>query len=155
MKIFIASDHRGFALKEYIKLHLNSSLVKEETPPKAGEEFETIDCGPATFVKDDDYVDYGIAAITKMEEGDRSILLCGSGHGMDMLANRYPNMRAILGFNESVVQQGREHEDANVLIIPSDWTSNDQAIILSRIFLETPFSNEERHIRRIKKLSEI
>jgi ribose 5-phosphate isomerase B len=114
-----------------------------------------VDCGPSELNSEDDYVDFGVTAITKMQAGDIAILICGSGHGMDILANRHQNIRAILGFNEAVVKQGREHEDANVLILPSDWTSSDQAIQLSNVFLDTPFSNDERHLRRLEKIKNL
>jgi ribose 5-phosphate isomerase B len=139
MKIILASDHRGFALKEQIKKYLNTAL----------------DVGAATFDPEDDYVDYASKAVKELSGDDKIILFCGSGHGMDIAANRFPNIRAILGFNFDVVKQGREHEDANCLIIPSDWTSFDQAKKHIDIFLNTPFSNEERHLHRLEKLKHI
>lgn len=139
--IYIASDHRGFKLKEFLKLHF-SNLT---------------DMGPFSLDPDDDYIDYAQKACdpTIWQPDDLAILICGSGHGMDITANRHPYLRAILGFNKEVVQQGREHENANVLVIPSDWTTNDQAIILADLFLNTPFSNQSRHLRRLDKLSSL
>lgn len=145
MKIFLAADHRGFSLKEHAKAYL------------AKQSYEIVDCGATSYMPEDDYVDYGSKALDKTTwlPDDRAILFCGSGHGMDILANRHSHIRAILGFNPSVVKQGRAHEDANVLIVPADWTTSDQAIELSNLFLNTPFSEEERHIRRLEKLNKI
>ena len=139
MKIILGSDHRGFALKEQIKEYLGTVL----------------DVGAAIYDPEDDYVDYALKAVKALSNDDKIILICGSGHGMDMAANRFLNIRAILGFNLDVVKQGREHEDANCLIIPSDWTTRDQAIELTNLFLNTPFSNEKRHLRRLEKLKNL
>lgn len=111
--------------------------------------------GPATLVADDDYPDFANPVCTQMKDDDQAILICGSGHGMDIAANRYPHIRAILGFNQAVVEQGRAHENANVLVLPADWLSQDEANALIDIFLNTPFSQEPRHIRRISKLKTV
>lgn len=139
MTVYLASDHRGFSLK---------NDIKQNFP-------ELVDVGPASYQEDDDYVDFGSRAVKSMQLGDRAILMCGSGHGMDITANRFPHIRAILGFNETVVKQGREHEDANVLVLPSDWTDVVQAIQLVKTFMETSFSGAERHLRRLEKLSSL
>ena len=96
-----------------------------------------------------------ILAIENMQGGDTAILMCGSGHGMDIVANRFESTRAILGFNNEVVVQGREDEDANVLVLPADWVDDDEVIERVEIFLNTPFSGEERHVRRIKKIENL
>ena len=136
MKITLGSDHRGFALKQQIKQHFP----------------DFVDAGATSYNPDDDYVDFAATAVKDLNGEDRAVLICGSGHGMDIAANRFPHVRAILGFNFDVVKQGREHENANCLIIPSDWTSYEQAIKHIEIFLNTPFSNESRHLRRLEKL---
>lgn len=140
MKIFLAADHRGFALKENAKTHL------------AQQSHEVVDTGAFQYEPEDDYVDYGKPAIAQMESDDKAILFCGSGHGMDILANRHSKVRAILGFNQNVIKQGREHENANVLVIPADWVSPEEISHYLDIFINTPFSNAERHIRRLEKL---
>lgn len=144
--IYIGADHRGYELKEIVKQY----LLEQGT--------EVEDVGAFGFDPDDDYFDYGLK-VAESIEGDggnsRGILLCGSGHGMDIVANRFPKVRAILGFNDEVVVQGREHEDANTLILPADWMDGDMVVARVRLFLETEFSKEVRHARRIAKLSSI
>jgi len=143
MKLFLAADHRGFSLKEQIKQHL------------VAQGHSIVDCGAFTYNPDDDEVDFGSEAVRQMRPEDRAILLCGSGHGMDITANRFSHIRAILGFNQEVIQMGREHEDANVLVIPAGWTSENQAIIMIETFLTTPFSGKERYIRRLEKIKKL
>ena len=143
MKIFMGSDHRGFELKQ----ELTKWLQKD---------YQVADVGPVEYEKTDDYVDYTQKVIEQMDsENDRGILLCGSGHGICIASNRYSEVRAILGFNKKVCIQGREHEDANVLCLPADWLSFDEAKECVKAFLVTPFSNEERHVRRISKINQL
>lgn len=139
MNIYIAADHRGFQLKQFL-----IEKFKEFT-----------DLGAFYYDPDDDYPDLAQAVCSKLAPEDKAILICGSGHGMDIAANRFSQIRAILGFNSEVVKQGRAHEDANILVLPSDWTTNDQAIDLTTTFINTPFSNEARHLRRLSKLANI
>jgi ribose 5-phosphate isomerase B len=105
----------------------------------------------------DDYVDYAMAVAEKVRESDenRGILLCGSGHGVDMTANRYRGVRSILAFNVEVARQGREHENANVVSIPADWVSEDEAWQIVENFVKTDFAGEERHKRRLEKLARL
>ena len=143
MKIVIAADHRGFSKKEALK----EWLLSQERDVK--------DVGANDYNKDDDYVDYAVLAIENLRDGDRGILLCGSGHGMDIVANRFEGIRAVLGFNNKVVAQGREHEDANVLVLPAEWVGDDEVVERARIFINTPFGGEDRHVRRINKIDEL
>lgn len=116
------------------------------------------DMGPEQLVSDDDYPDYAVAVCDKVAKNsarDKGILICGSGHGMDMVANKYKSIRAALGFNEKVVIQSREHEDANVLILASDWLKLADAKTMVKTWLETKFTGEERNVRRLKKMVEI
>jgi len=140
MKVFLAADHRGFELKESIKEWL------------VAKDYRVIDLGANAYDPHDDYVDYAASLATQLEGNARAIVFCGSGHGMDMAANRYQHIRAIMGFEDAVVVQGREHEDANVLVLPSDWVSLEEATERVRLFLSTDVSQEERHARRRQKL---
>lgn len=143
--IYIGADHRGFELKESLKEYLK------------GEGYEVEDVGAHTFNPDDDYVDFGLK-VAEMVEGskdDKGILLCGSGHGMELVANRFPNVRAILSFNDDVTQQGREDEDANIIVLPADYLSEDEAKERLRIFLTTEKSTEERHERRRNRIANL
>lgn len=143
MNVIIGADHRGYVLKEKLKEWLDKK------------KYTVVDVGPKELVLDDDYVDYGTAVIKQMKAGDRGILLCGSGHGMELVANRHKQVRAILGFNEKVVVQGRKHENANVLSLPSDWVSLKQARNMVELFVKTKFDGETRHKRRLRKISEL
>lgn len=142
MKIFLGADHRGYRLKEGLKKSLKL----------AGH--AVVDVGAVVLDPEDDYVDYAqeVASSVAKDPTSRGVLLCGSGHGVDIVANRYTQVRSILGFNMDVVVQGREHEDANVLSIPSDWVSEEEAQEMVAVFLETAFSGAERHQRRIEKV---
>jgi len=144
--IYLASDHRGFLLKEEIKRFL------------LGVGADVKDMGPDQLIPTDDYVDYAIVVCDKVIKNptvDKGILICGSGHGMDMMANKYKGIRAALTFNEKVAIQSREHEDANVLILPSDWVKTHDAKAIVKAWLETKFTGEERNVRRLKKMVEI
>ena len=142
--IYLGTDHRGYELKESIKSWLQESG------------YEVEDVGNYVFDPDDDYFDFGVKVAEEVEggeSGNMGILMCGSGHGMEMVANRFPGVRAILGFNEEVVVQGRQHEDANILVLPADHVGVDDAISWVDMFLQTEFSKEPRHIRRIEKIA--
>lgn len=143
--IYIGADHRGFELKEFLKEYLKNE----------GHEVE--DVGAFTFNPEDDYVDYAIKTAEMVEgtKGDKGILLCGSGHGMELVANRFPNVRAILSFNDDVTQQGREDEDANIIVLPADYVSEEEAKERLRIFLTTEKSTEERHVRRRNRIANL
>jgi len=145
MKIYLGADHRGFQLKEQLK----KSLV--------GSDQVTEDIGAHRFDPADDYVDVAekVAMQVANDKTSRGILLCGSGHGVDMTANRFPGVRAILGFNTQVVAQGREHEDANVLCLPAEWITPEEAEEMVRLFLTTRFSGKERYVKRLVKLQQI
>lgn len=139
MRIYIGADHRGFELKEQIK----TWLVEQG--------YEVEDVGNHVFDPDDDYVDFALKVAEQIEGGEvsnRGILLCGSGHGVEMVANRFLHVRAILGFNQEVTVQGRQHENANVLVLPAEWVETEEACERVRLFLETEQNNEERYMRR-------
>src|SRR3989344_1851366 len=146
MTIYLGADHRGFELKEKLKEWLKDHGYAVE------------DLGAHKLEPEDDYPDYAIAVAHKVAEApdeNRGILLCGSGVGMDIAANRVNGIRAALSFNAAVAKQSREHEDANVLVLAADWLAPDDAGEILKTFLETPFSGEERHVRRIGKMKRI
>lgn len=145
MKIYLGTDHAGFEFKENVK----NFLTKEG--------YEIEDCGAFTFDKDDDYPDFIAKAAKKTAENPSSfgIVFGKSGAGECIVANKIKGIRAILGFTKENVILARVHNDANILSLGSEFVSNDQACELIKLFLETPFSNEERHIRRINKIKEI
>ncbi len=141
-KVFIASDHAGFDLKEEIKNYL---LQKG---------FEAQDCGNLEKVQDDDYPDFISKAAKKVgeDESSRGIVFGKSGEGEAIVANKFKNIRAIVGFNSENVRLTREDNNANILCIGSQFVNSNLAKELVDIFLTTPFSEEERHIRRISKI---
>lgn len=144
--IYLAADHRGFLLKEELKKFLLDSG------------FEIKDAGAFSYDKTDDYVDFSRAAaeeMVKSPEAHRGIFICGSGHGMGIVADKFKGLRAALAFNKDVAIQSREHENANVLILASDWLTAEEAKEITLVWLKTPFSGEERHARRISKIEEI
>ena len=145
MKVVLAADHRGFKLKEIIRKFL------------AARGHEVEDAGAFEYNQEDDYVDFAEAAVQKIvkEHDKRGILICGSGHGVNIIADKYKGIRAALAFNRQVAVQSREHEDSNILILPSDWLEDNAAKDIVIDWLETAFRGEERHARRLKKIEEI
>ncbi|SRR6266481_35124 len=146
MLIYFGADHRGFNLKEYLK-----DFVKNEG-------YEIFDMGAKAVDKDDDYPDYARLVgekITMDPDGCRGILICGSGAGMDIAANKIPRVRAALGMNPDQVMSARHDDNANVLVLAADFTPEDIAAKITKVFLSTPFAGEERFQRRIDKIGEI
>jgi len=133
---FIASDHRGYALKEYLK-----------------EKFPLIDLGTFDCEKKVDYPDYA-KKLSKyvLKEKSYGILICGTGIGMSIAANRNKGIRAALCHTIKDAEMARLHNNANVMTLGSDVTTPKEAEKLAKKFFETQFSGEERHIKRIKKL---
>lgn len=146
MRIYLGADHRGFEMKEIIKQWL------------AENDYEVEDVGDFVFNPDDDYVDYALKvgeSIEGSEENARGILLCGSGHGVDIVANKFPHVRAVLGFNTEVTIQGREHEDANILVIPAEWLTPDEACERVRLFLTTEKVESPNYDRRRARMANL
>jgi ribose 5-phosphate isomerase B len=145
MKIYLGTDHAGFELKEKIKIYL------------LGRNYQIEDCGALKFNKDDDYPDFVSKTAIKVSQDSSSfgIVFGKSGAGECITANKIKNVRAILGFCAENVKLAREHNDANVLSLGSAFASEALAKELVIIFLQTSFSNGERHVRRINKIKEI
>ena len=144
--LYLATDHRGFKLKEELKKYLLE------------QNFEAEDVGAFAYDQDDDYVDFAREASEKIAENPslhKGIFICGSGHGMDMVANKFKGLRAALVFNREIAAQSREHEDANVLVLASDWLEDMEAKDLVTVWLGKSFNGAERNIRRLKKTEEI
>lgn len=144
--LYLAADHRGFKLKEVIKKIFATRGVALE------------DCGAENLDPNDDYVDFAVAAGEKIIQNiseNRGIFICGSGHGMDIVANKFKGVRAALCWNARVAKQSREHDDANVLVLPTDWLDEATTEEIVTTWLGTEFSNEERHMRRLEKIKEI
>ena len=143
-KIYIASDHAGFELKE----RLLSFLTERG--------YEVSDLGPPTYDKNDDYPDTIGVLVRAVADapGAFGIAIGGSGQGEAMVANRTPGIRAAVfyGGNKDIVKLSREHNDANILSLGARFLSPEEAQEAVLLWLDTPFSGEERHVRRIAKL---
>ena len=145
MRIFIGADHRGFALKQRLARFLS------------GKGHDVVDCGAAALNPDDDYPDFALRVAQKVaaNPGSFGMLLCGSGLGMDVVANKTKGVRASLCTNSDLVAHGRSRDNLNVLCLPADSMEAHDAEALAELFLTTPYGNSERDARRQKKIAEI
>ena len=140
--LYIASDHAGFELKGKIKSYLALKNIAFE------------DLGPNHFQPDDNYPDYAAAVAQKVSAGQgEGILICDTGIGMDIAANKFKNVRAALCTNVFMAKRAREHNNANILVLGAEIGDDHQAII--ETFLQSKFTGEKRHIRRIEKISKL
>ena len=139
-KICISSDHAGYNLKEYIK----SYFIKKEIP--------LIDLGPYKN-SSVDYPDYAkkIARRVASKRSDIGILVCGSGTGMAISANKTKGIRAAVCYNAKSTRLSREHNNANIIALGSRLIKKDEAMKLIKVFLKTKFEGG-RHLRRVKKI---
>lgn len=142
MKIVLAADHGGFELKEFIK----KSLLQ------AGREVVDVGCSSNDSV---DYPDYAEKAVSTMITGDcqRGILVCGTGIGMSIAANRHRGIRAANCFDIDTAKLSREHNNANILCLGARVLETDKAVQMVMSWLETEFSGG-RHQKRVAKFSE-
>lgn len=144
MTIFIGADHRGFELKESLK----SLLIRDGVT--------VVDCGASGFEPQDDFVDYAAEVARQVvNKNARGILICGSGVGMAIAANKIAGARASLGMTEQQVRAGRNDDDMNMLVLAADYLSEPEAETLARVFIDTPFAQDERFIRRLNKIKEL
>ncbi len=143
--IYLGADHRGFELKERLKKRL------------VDDGLEVTDLGNDHFDPDDDYVDFSekVSLGVLENSGSFGVLLCGSGVGVDMVANKIPGIRSSLVQDVIRAKQSRAHEDANVVSLPSDILDEQSAYDITKVFIDTPFSGEERHIRRLTKMAQL
>jgi ribose-5-phosphate isomerase (EC 5.3.1.6) len=143
VKVVLASDHRGYQLKESLKKFLEEMKI------------EFLDVG--AFSADSvDYPDFAILAAEKVSRGDydRGILICGSGIGMCIVANKFPGVRAALCHDVFTAEMSRKHNDSNMLGMGADVINEELARKILHVWLETKFEGG-RHFRRIQKISEI
>jgi ribose 5-phosphate isomerase B len=149
MKIYIGTDHAGFELKEELKKFLEDLGC------------EVDDKGAYEFNKEDDYPDFILPVVTAVAEDiardldSRGIVIGGSGQGEAIVANKVKKIRAAVVYDEYSARMSREHNDANIVSLGTRTLSADKAKRLVKLWLETPFSNEERHKRRIEKIKTI
>ena len=158
MRIYVASDHAGFALRSVIAASLRD----------AGH--EVLDKGDAQPDPLDDYPDFIFPAARAVaaDPQSRGIILGGSGEGEAIAANRTPGIRAVVYYGPSahtttggqtdpleIIRLSREHNDANILSLGARFLSEEEAVAAVTLWLNTPFSGDERHIRRIQKLDQL
>lgn len=144
MKIALACDHGGFDYKEKLK----SVLLSE------GYEVSDFGCYSADSV---DYPEmaYPCAKAVSNKEADRGIVICGTGIGVSIVANKVEGIRCALCSDLFSAQATREHNDSNMLAMGGRVISEQMMLKIAKVWLETPFSNDERHLRRIAKVMEI
>lgn len=138
MKIAIANDHAGYSLKVKILNTLN--------------EYQFIDLGADTD-QSVDYPDFGHALANEVERGNVNfgIAICGSGNGINMTVNKHKNIRGALCWNVEIARLARLHNDANIVSLPARFLSDNDAIEIVRVFLNTDFEGG-RHINRVRKI---
>ena len=143
MRVHIGTDHAGFELKEFLVEKLEESG------------YEVVDHGAKTYDALDDYPAPCIACGQGVvdDAGSLGIVLGGSGNGEQISANKVRGVRAILAWNEDTAKLGREHNNANVISIGARQHTQEEAWNLVKLFLETPFSEDERHQRRIDQIA--
>lgn len=142
--IYLGADHGGFMLKEKVKDHLTAKKVA------------VTDLG-AFSEEPSDYPDFAIAVAEKVRDGDPDdfgVLVCTTSIGTSIAANKIKGVRAAVGYSESAVERSRNDVDANVLCLGGGEIDHEQAVKLVDIFLSTPFSNAERHVRRLSKIQQ-
>lgn len=144
MKIYLASDHAGFELKEYLCGYLENHG------------FEVVDKGPYEFKEGDDYPDWISLVAEEVSDhpDERGIVIGHSGQGEAIVANKFLHVRAgvYAGGPIEIVELLREHNDANILSLGAHFLNKEQAERAVDAFIDTQFSEEERHVRRIKKI---
>jgi ribose 5-phosphate isomerase B len=142
-KIAIGSDHAGFGLKEEIL-----GLLKDL-------DIDIVDCGTNT-TESVDYPDFGarVSELVSSGEAERGILVCGTGLGMSMVANKYPNVRAALCNDLFSAKMSRLHNDANILVMGGRVIGKDLAAEIVKVWLSTPFEGD-RHLKRLHKIKKI
>ena len=147
MRIYIGSDHAGFKLKN------------ELVPFLRGLGYEVIDKGPENLDEKDDYPDYIEPVSREVSENDdvKGIIIGGSGQGEAMTANRFKGVRAVVyyGGPKEIVELSRKDNDSNVLSLGARFIDDETAKGMAKLWLDTPFSGEERHARRIKKVDSV
>jgi ribose 5-phosphate isomerase B len=141
--IFIASDHAGFSLKEKIKHWLR----------EFGAEYQ--DVGPSEYTPGDDYPVFAKPVAEAVGHGEgEGILICDTGEGMAIAANKFPGIRATLVADDLTAERSKEHNNSNILVLGSELQGDKDAKRFLEIWLSTPFSDEERHERRLNEIKD-
>ncbi len=144
MKVYIASDHAGYTKKQHLADRLSS-------------EFVVIDLGPEQLNPGDDYPVFAerVARAVVDDVGSMGVLVCDSGQGMEIAANKVDGVRAAVAWNEHIAYETRRDNDSNVLSLPAAELSEDEMLKIVRTWLATKFSDEDRHKRRLEEIKDI
>lgn len=144
MRVYLGADHAGYELK----VHLANHLAKQG--------YEVVDVGPHAFDQNDDYPIFCLhtGARVVADPGSLGVVIGGSGNGEQIAANKVVGVRAALAWNLATATLARQHNDANVVGIGARQHTLDEATAIVEAFLVTPFSNGERHARRIVQITE-
>ena len=140
-QIYVGADHAGFALKQKLVAELK----------RLG--YEPVDVGPDKLDPVDDFPDFAKPVAQAVSNGkvQRGVLTCGTGLGMSYAANRFPKVRAAVVWSPEIAELSRKHNDANILVLPSRFVSEDDGLEILRKWLNTPFEGG-RHQRRVEKI---
>ena len=143
MTIYVGADHRGFPLKEKVITWLRS------------EGHDAVDCGDTELDPNDDFPDFSFAVADKVmtDSGSRGIVICGSGGGVTIAANKVKGIRCAAAVHVSDVKHNRKNNDINILALSADFTEDDEAKELVNAFIHTAFEEEERCVRRLNKIA--
>ncbi|MEK7197928.1 MAG: RpiB/LacA/LacB family sugar-phosphate isomerase [Patescibacteria group bacterium] len=144
--IYFGADHRGYKLKEALKNYLKELNIEYE------------DLGALELILDDDYPDYAIPVAQKVSQNPKEnlgILICGTGVGVDITANKFKGVRSALIFSAEQARMSRNDDNTNILSLSADFTLENLAKEILKVWLETPFSRLERHARRLEKIKNI
>ena len=142
--VYLGADHAGWHLKEEIKKYLQES----------GYEYQ--DLGSKDLNPKDDYPGFALEVAKKVAQTeDKGILICSTGIGMCMTANKVKGVRGAVCWDKFTALQSREHNDANILCLASKSLDTEAALKIVRVWLETEFTGEERHVRRLNKVEQI
>lgn len=140
-QIYVGADHAGFQLKQRLVAELK----------RLG--YDPVDVGPTALDPSDDFPDYARPVAEAVSTGSvaRGVLTCGTGLGMAYVANRYPRVRAAVAWSPEIAELARRHNDANVLVLPARFVSEEEGMEILHRWLETGFEGG-RHARRVAKI---
>lgn len=143
--IYLGADHRGYKLKEKVAKWLFEWGYK------------FIDTGALIFDPNDDYTKYAesVGSLVGKEKDAMGILICGSGVGVDVTANKFDGVRSSIGKNQAQVKAGRNDDNMNILVLASDYTSDKEAGLMLKAFLETKFGGKTRYKRRLEEIKRL
>ncbi|MGW3602919.1 ribose-5-phosphate isomerase [Micromonospora sp. NPDC005161] len=143
MRVYLGSDHAGFELK----VHLANHLAKQG--------YDVVDVGPHSYDPDDDYPTFCLHTGDRVvaDETGLGVVIGGSGNGEQIAANKVAGVRAALAWNVETAQLARQHNDANLVAVGARQHTLDEATAIVEAFLNTPFSGNERHARRIAQVA--